>query len=163
MSFWTHTTYGIWFRQLLCHRNTLMIDTLCPISTLNHQITNLDQTQIRCSLHCEWWTVKWRDCASALHSFREFTYRTDVWTKQLLRLKSSVITGNPEQWMEFRRLLWNVIVNKYSYLFHLFDLHCLLVQFSVCFWNFPFLFPFFDEFVWEAKVHWQLLGKVTLL
>ena len=114
ISFWTHTTYGTWFQQLLCHPNTLMIDTLCPISTLNHQRTNLEQTRIRCSLHCERWTVKWRDCASALHSFREITYRTDESTKQLLRLKSWVISGNPEQWMEFRRLWWTVIVFKYS-------------------------------------------------
>ena len=27
-------------------------------------------------------------------------YRTDEWSKQLLRLKSWVISGNPEQWME---------------------------------------------------------------
>ena len=96
-SFWTHTTYGTWFQQLQRHPNTLLIETLCPISTLNHQVTNLEQTYIRCFLHCERWTVKWKDCASALHSFRETTYRTDDWTKQLLRLKSSVISGNPVQ------------------------------------------------------------------
>ena len=33
------------------------------------------QTQIRCSLHCKRWTVKRRDCASALHSSKEITYR----------------------------------------------------------------------------------------
>ena len=163
ISFWRHTTYGTWFQQLICHRNTLIIETLCSIRALNHQLTNLEQTQIRCSLHCEWWTVKWRDCASALHSFREFTYLTDVWTKQLLRLKSWVISGNPEQWMEFIRLWWTVIVFKYRYLFHLFDLYCLLVQYSVCFWKLPFLFAFSDEFVWDAKVQRQLLGEVTLL
>ena len=54
--------------------------------------------------HCERWTVKERDCASASRSFEEITYRTGEWTRQLLRLKSSVISGNPEQWMEFRRL-----------------------------------------------------------
>ena len=29
------------------------------------------------SLHCERWTVKGRACASALPSFKEYTYRTD--------------------------------------------------------------------------------------
>ena len=32
-----------------------MIDTICPISTLNQQLTNLEQTHIRCSLHSERW------------------------------------------------------------------------------------------------------------
>ena len=141
ISFWTHITYGAWFQQLLCHPNTLMIDTLCPISTLNYQHTNLEQTLIRCSLHCERWTVKRRNCVSALQSFREFTYRTDEWTKQLLRLKSWVISGNPEQWMEVRRLWWAVIVFKYSYLFLLFDLYCLLVQYLL------FFFDFFEIFL----------------
>ena len=64
--------YGTWFQQILCHSITLKIDTLCPVSTLNQQLNNLEQSQIRCSLHCEGWTVKGRDCASALHSFRFF-------------------------------------------------------------------------------------------
>ena len=71
--FWTRTIYGTWFQQLLCHSITLMIDTLCPISTLNQQLTNLEQTHIRCFLPCEGWTVKGRDCASALHSFNKIT------------------------------------------------------------------------------------------
>ena len=75
--FRTRANYGTWFQQLLCHSTTLMIDTLCPISTLNRQLTNLEQTHIRCSLHCEERTVKGRDCASALHSFNEITYQTD--------------------------------------------------------------------------------------
>ena len=141
ISFWTHITFGTWFQQLFCHPNTLMVDTLCPISNLNHHLTNLEQTLIRCFLHCQRWTVKIRDCASALHSFREITYRTEEWTKQLLRLKSWVISGNPEKWMEFRRLWWTVIKFKYSYLFHLFDLYCLLMQyfFSKIFFFVPFL------------------------
>ena len=163
ISFWTYVTYGTWFQQLFRHPDTLMIDTLCPFSTLNHQLTNLEQTLIQCSLHCERWTVKRRDYASALHSFREITYRTDEWKKQLLRLKSWVVSGNPEQWMELRRLWWTVIVFKYSYLFHLFDIYCLLVQYLLFSWKFSFLFPFFDEFEWEVKVHRQLLGKLTLL
>ena len=163
MSFWIHTTYGTSFQQPLCHPNILMIDTLCPISTLNHQLTILEQTHIRCSLHCERWTVKWRDCASALHSSREIAYRTGEWTKQLLRLKSWVISRNPEQWMELHRLWWTVIVFKYSYLFHLFHLFCLLVQYSLFFRKITVLFLFFDEFEWELNVHRQLLGKVTLL
>ena len=121
ISFWTRTIYGTWFQQLSCHSITLMIDTLCPISTLNQQLTNLEQTHIRCSLLCEGWTVKRSDCASALHSFNEITYQTDEWTKQLLRLKSWVISGNPERWMEFRRLWWTVIVFKCSQLLHLSD------------------------------------------
>ena len=126
--FWIRTIYGTWFQQLLCHSTILMIDTLCPISTLNQQLTNLEQTHIQCSLHCEGWTVKGRDCASVLHSFNEITYQTDEWTKQLLRLKTWVISGNPEQWMEFHRLWWTVIVFECSYLLQLFDFFCLLEQ-----------------------------------
>ena len=59
--------------------------------------------------------------------FQKITYRTDEWTKQLLRLKSWVISGSPEQWMELNLLWWTVIVSKCSYLFHLFDFYCLLV------------------------------------
>ena len=77
ISFWTCTVYGTWFQQLLCYSILLMIDTLCPISTLNQQLTNLEQTHIRCSPPCEGWTVKRRDCASALHSFNEISYQTD--------------------------------------------------------------------------------------
>ena len=71
--------YNLWdmVQQLLYHSTTLMIHTLCPISTLNQQLTNLEQTHIRCSLQCEQWTVKRRDCASAVHSFKENTYRTN--------------------------------------------------------------------------------------
>ena len=102
--FWTRTVYGTWFQQLLCHSVTLIIVTLCPICRLNQQLTNLQRTHIRCSLHCEGRTVKGRDCASALQTFNEITYQTDEWTKQLLRLKSWVISANPEQWKAFRRL-----------------------------------------------------------
>ena len=125
--FWTRTIYGTWFQQLLCHSATLMIHTLCSISTLNQQLNNLEQIHIRCSLPYERWTVKGKDCASVLHSFKEITYRTYEWTKQLLRLKSWVISGSPEQGMELRFLWWTVIVSKCSYLFHLFDFYCLLV------------------------------------
>ena len=61
----------------LCHSITLLMKTLCPISNLNQQLTYLEQTHIRCSFHCERWTVKGRDCASGLSSFKEITYRTD--------------------------------------------------------------------------------------
>ena len=124
-SFWTRTIYGTWFQQLLSHSATLMIHTLCSISTLNQQLNNLEQTQIRCSLHYEQWTVKRRDCMSALHSFKEITYQTDEWTKQLLRLKSWVVSGSRKQLMELHRLWWTVIVFKSNYLFHLFDFCCL--------------------------------------
>ena len=152
ISFWTRKIYGTWFQQLLCHSTILMIDTLCPISTLNQQLTNLQQTHIWCSFHCEGWRVKGRDCASVLHFFNEFTYQTNEWTKQLLRLKSWVISGNPDQWMEFRRLWWTVVVFKCSYLLQLFDFYCLLVQYLFFIWNFTFLFLFFDDFEWEVKV-----------
>ena len=141
ISFWTRTIYGTWFQQLLCHSITLMTDTLYPMGTLNQELTNLEQTHTRCSLHCEGWAVKGKDCASVLHSFNEITYRTGEWTKQLLRLKSWVISGNPERWMEFRRLWWTVIVFKCSHLFHMFDLYCLLVQYLLFFQKFTFLFP----------------------
>ena len=123
---------------------------------------NLERTHIRCSLQCERRTVKERDCASALHSFKEFTYRTDEWTKQLLRLRSWVISGSPEQWIELHRLWWTVIVSKCSYLFHLFDFYCLLVKF-LFFRKFTFLFPFFDNFEWATKIHCHFLCNVTLL
>ena len=97
-------------------------------SSRNQHFTNIEQTHIRCFLHCEGWTLKGRDCASALHSFNEITYQTDEWVKQLLRLKSWVICGNPEQWMEFHRLRWTVIVFNCSYLFHLFEFYFLLEQ-----------------------------------
>ena len=129
ISLWTRTISGTWFQQLFCHSTTLVTDTLCPTGTLNQQLTNLEQTHIQCSLHCERWTAKGRDCASGLYSFKEITYRTDEWTKQMLRLKSWVIPGNPEQWMEFRRLCWTVIVFTCSCLFHLFDFYCLLVKY----------------------------------
>ena len=127
ISSWTRTIFRIWFQQLLCHSATPMIHTLCSISTLNQQLNNLEQTHIWCSLNYERWTVKKRDCVSPLHSFKEITYRTDEWTKQLLRFKSWVISGSPEQWMEFRFLWWTVFVSKCSYLFHLFAFYCLLV------------------------------------
>ena len=140
ISFWTRTVYGTWFQQILCHSVTLMIDTLCPISTLNQQLTNLEQSHIRRSLHCEGRRVKGRDCASALHSFNEITYQTSEWTKQLLRLKSWVMSGNPERWIDFRRLWWIVILFKCSHLFHLFDFYCLLVQYLIFFGNLLVLF-----------------------
>ena len=127
ISFRTRTISGTWFHQLLYHSSTLMIDSLCPISTRNQKLTNLEQTHIWRSLHCERWAVKGRDCASALHYFKEITYRTDERTRQLLRLRSWVISANPEQWMEFRALWWTVNAFKCRYLFHLFDFNCLLV------------------------------------
>ena len=127
ISFWTRTIYGTWFQQLLCHTATLMIHTLCSISTLNQQSNNLEQSHIRCSLHYERWAVKGIDCASVLHSFKSTTDWTDEWAKQLLRLKSWMMCGNREQWMELHLLWWTVIVSKCSYLFHLFDFYCLLV------------------------------------
>ena len=52
LSFWTRTIYGTWFQQLLCHSTTLTIETLCPTSTLNQQLTNLEQTHMPCSFRC---------------------------------------------------------------------------------------------------------------
>ena len=62
---------------VLSHSTTVMKGTLCPISILNQQLTNLEETYIQCSLPCERWTVRRSDCASALHSFKIITYRTD--------------------------------------------------------------------------------------
>ena len=143
MSFWPRTFYGTCLQQLLRYSTTIMIDTLFPISTLNQQLTNPEQTHTRCSLHCERWTVKGKICASDLRSFKKIIYRTDEWTKQLLRLKSWVISGNPEQRTEFCSLWWTVIVFKCSYLFQLFDFYCLLVQ------NLLFLIIYcFVSFLW---------------
>ena len=134
------TVYGTLFQQLLFHSTILMIDTLWPISTLKQQLTTIEHNHIWWSLHCEGWTIKGKICASALHSFNEITYKTDEWTKQLLRLKIWEISGNPEQGMEFRRLWWTVIVLTCSYSFS-----CLIS--IVCwsniwcfFWKFIFLF-----------------------
>ena len=156
ISFWPRTFYGTCFQQLLRHSTTIMIDTLYPISTLNQQLTNLEQTHIRCPLHCERWTVKGKDYALAMRSSKEITYRTDEWTKQLLRLKSWVISESPEQWMDFRRLRWTLTAYKCSYLFQLFDFHCCWCNIC-CFWKITFLFLFFDDFEWKVKVHWQPL------
>ena len=161
---WSRTIYGTWFQQLLCHSATLMIHTLCSISTLNQQLNNLEQTQIRCSLHYERRTVKGRNCASALHSFREITYRTDEWTKQLLRVKSWVISESREQSMELHHLWWTVMVFKCSFLLHLFDFCSLAgAKFVVFLEKLPFLFPFFDDFEWAVKIDQHFLCKVTLL
>ena len=62
LSFWARTISATWFQQFLCHSITLMIETLCPMSTLNQQLTNLEQTHIRCSLPCEPRAVKGSDC-----------------------------------------------------------------------------------------------------
>ena len=148
ISFWARAHSGTWFQQPLCQSTTLMIDTLCPITTFNQQLTNLEQTHIRCSLQCERWAVQGRDCVSAFHSFKEITYRTDESTRQLLRLKSWVISGNPGQWMEFHRLWWTVVVFKCSYLFHLFDFYCLLVQ-NLLFFEFLL---FSVPFLWWLRV-----------
>ena len=151
ISFWTHTIYRTWFQQLLCHSTTLMIHTLCSISTLNWQLNNLEQTHIRCYFHCERWTVKGRHCASALHSFKKITYRSDEWTKQLPRLRSWVISGCPEQWMELHRLWWTVIVSNVAICFTC--LISIVCWRNICcfFENLPFLFPFFDDFEWAKK------------
>ena len=75
--------------------------------------------------------------------FQEKTYRTVDWTKQLLWLKSWVICGISEHRMRFHRLWWTVIFLKRSFLFHLFDFYCLLVQKMLFFWKVTFLSPFY--------------------
>ena len=80
----------------------------------------------------------------SFHSFNHFTYRTDEWTEQLIRLKSWVISGSPEQGMEFHRLLRTVIVFKCSLFFQLFDSVCSLVQNLV----FPLKIYYFVSFLW---------------
>ena len=157
LSFWTRTIYGTWFQQLLCHSTTLTIETLCPTSAPNQQLTNLEQTHTPCSFHCERWTAKAKDCASTLHSFREITYRTDEWTKQLLRLKSWVISWSPEQWMEFRRLWWTVIAFKCSYLFQFFDFYCLLVRCLLFFFKRKLTFCSFTLMNLSQKWKWGYL------
>ena len=77
ISFWTRTVYGTWCQQLLCHSTTLMIHTLCSISTFNQQLNTVEQSHIRCSLPWERWRAKGTDYASILHSFKLFIYRMD--------------------------------------------------------------------------------------
>ena len=62
-----------------------------------------------------------------------------------------VLSGSPEQWMEFHRLWWTVIVFKCSYLFQLFDFFCLLVQKLLFSWKITFFVAFFDDFEWEKN------------
>ena len=113
--------------------------------------------------HCERWTEKGRDWASALDFFEEITYRTDEWTRQLLRLKSWLISGNPEEWMEFRRLWWPVVVFKCGYFFHLFGFYCLLVQYLLFFEKLLFFSSLsLMTFEWQVDVYRKLLCKVTL-
>ena len=128
MFFWARTIYVTWIQQLLSHSTNVTMENLCPISTFKQQFTNLQQTYIRWSLHCERWTVKRKDCSSVLHSFRKITYRRDDWGKQLLLLKNWVIPGSLEQWMEVHHLWWHVVVFKCSSLVWLFDFYCLLVR-----------------------------------
>ena len=156
ITFWIRTIYGTWFQQLLYHSTILMIDTLCPISTLNQQLTNLEQTLFQCSFRWEGWTVKGKDCASVSQPSNEITYQTDEWTKQLQRLKNWVISGNLYQWMKYHRLWWTVVVIMCSYLLQLFNFYCLLEQYLLFFKKFTF-FAFFDDFEWEVKVHRQFL------
>ena len=98
ISFRTRTIYGTWIQQVLCHSTKILKGTLYRISTFKRYFNNLEQAYIRCSVHCNRWTAKGSDCASALRSSKEITYRTDQWTKQFLRLKSWVIFGSPEEW-----------------------------------------------------------------
>ena len=97
ISFWTRTVYGRWFKQLLFDSTTLMIVTLCPSKTLNQQLADLkkDSNPVFSSMRMvdsegKYW-------ASALHCFKNITYRTDEWMKQLLQLKNFVIAGSSEQ------------------------------------------------------------------
>ena len=69
--FWTRTISETWFQQHLCHSTTLKTGTLWSITTLNQQLTDLEQTHILYSPHCERWTEEGRDFASASHSFKE--------------------------------------------------------------------------------------------
>ena len=127
--FWARTIYGTWMQQLFCCATRLMIGTLYAISTLKQQLTNLEQTYNRCSLRCERRTVRGRDCALHSDSFRKITYQTDDWRKQLLRLNSWVTFGSLEQWLEFQRLWWTVVVFKCTCLFQSLDFYCLLVHY----------------------------------
>ena len=112
--FQTATIYGTWIGQPLWHSTTLLMRTLYPSSILKQKLTNLEQAFVRCSLHCDRWTVKGNKCASVLLFFIFTTYRTDDWTKQFLRLKRWVIFGSIEQTMEFHCFWRAVIVFNYS-------------------------------------------------
>ena len=138
----------------------LLIGTQHPISILTQQLTNLEQTYNRCSLQWYRWMVKGRDCASALHFFKGFTYRTDDWTKQLLRLKSWVIFGTTEQWMEFHRLCSNLVVFSCSYLFYFPDFYYLLVHGLCCFMKNGLPFSLF-LFVWWFWVTIRVSSKTN--
>ena len=61
------------------------------------------------------------------------------------------LSRSPEQWTEFHRFWWTVIVFKCSYLFQFFDFFCLLVQNLLFSWKITFFVAFFDDFEWEKN------------
>ena len=122
----TFKNNGEWFQQLLCQTTTLMIEALCPITTLNQLLTNLEDSY---PMFYALWTMESKRKGLRVSSAFFQSNSTVEWTKQLLRFKSWVISGSREQRMEFRRLWWFVVLIKYSFLFQLFDFYCLLVQY----------------------------------
>ena len=92
--------------------------------------------------------------------FRKFTNRTDEWRKQLLRLKNWMISGSPEQRMEFHRFWSTVVVFKSSFFWVVWFLLLTGANFLFfCKFTFPFLF--FHDFEWDVKIIQQLLFKIT--
>ena len=139
ISFSPRTCYGTCLQQLWRHSNTIMIDTLYPISTLNQQLANLEQTHNRCSLHCERWTVKVR-----------IARQLCVLSQKLLIVRTSERNscyGWRVEWsLEARSNGWNSAVSDELYL-HLSLVICFTCLISIvcwcnicCFWNFTLCF-----------------------
>ena len=144
--FWPRTFYGTCLQQLLRHSTTIMIDTLYLISTLNQQLTNLEQTHIRCSLHCERWTVKGKDCASALRSFQRNYLPDGRVNETVATVKELSGLWSPGQWMELHLLWWTVFVSKcrlfVSLVWFLLVAGVIFVVFSKIYLFVPFLWRF---------------------
>ena len=142
ISFWTNTIYGTWFQHLLCHSTTLRIDTLCPIGTLNHQLTHPVQTHIWCSLHWERWTVNGGIASELCFLLAKLLNRR---TSE----RNSCYGWRIEWHLEIRNngwkytgLRWTVIASKCSFLLQLFDFYCLREQCLSFFLKIYFFVPF---------------------
>ena len=116
LSFWTHTIYKTWFHQLLCHSTTLTIETLCPISTLNQHFTYLEKTHVRCSFHCERWTVK------------------GEMARQLCFLSKKLLTGRKNQRNSCQgwRVEWSLEARRNGFISAVFDEPLFLIV-AICF------------------------------
>ena len=128
ISFWTRKIYGTWSQHLLCHSTTLMIDLLCPISTLNQQLTKVEQTHIQSSLHWEGWTVKGRNARQlCILSTKVPTRRTSE--------RNSCYVWRVDWSLETRSKGWNSAVSHQLYLYLSVAICFICMSFIACWCN----------------------------